>query len=257
MSNFILSYSFVSYTPTASTELASFPDDNIAELLSPEAEYRSVNTLETTIVLDTGAAGTAIAGVYLGGLNVTSVTIEGNDTDSWASPSFSQAVMISQDAELLKYKAFVALTDFEYRYLRIVVPVQSTTDGESFFRIGVAALMSAADELPINPQYSYERAPGWPHEEVELDGGGVETLILGLCMRFEAELEFQARQTHEATFHAINAVQPGQPFIFYENGWHDGGTEKAYLVRIQKPLSIKWEAESYFSTNRWKLIEIV
>ena len=257
MSNFILSFAFVDYTPTASTEHASFPDDNVADLLSPGAEYRSADALETTIVLDTGATGTAVAAVYMGGVNVTSMTIQGNDTDAWGSPAFSLAVTISQDAELLKRKGFFALTGFEYRYMRLVIPVQTRTDGEAFYRMGVAALMSTAAELPINPQYNYERAPGWPHEEVELDGGGVETLILGLCMRFEAELEFQARKTHESTFHAINAVQPGQPFIFYENGWHEGGTEKAYLVRIEKPLRIKWEAESYFSTNRWKLVEIV
>ncbi|MBI4773883.1 MAG: hypothetical protein HY788_06835 [Deltaproteobacteria bacterium] len=257
MSNFILSYSFVDFTPTASTEHASFPAENIADLSKPSAEYRSTNALQTTIVLDTGAAATAIAAVYIGGVNFTSMTIQGNETDSWGAPSFTLAATIAQDAELLKRKAFIALTGFAYRYMRLVIPVQTRTDGEGFYRIGVVALMSTAAELPINPQYNYERAPGWPHEEVELDGGGIETLILGLCMRFEAELEFQARQTHEATFHAINAVQPGQPFIFYENGWHSGGTEKAYLVRIQKPLSIKWEADSYFSTNRWKLVEIV
>jgi len=257
MSNFILSYDFIDYTPTASTEHASFPDDNIADLSSPGAEYRSTNALQTTIVLDTGAAETAVAAVYIGGVNFTSMTIEGNETNSWGAAAFQLGAVIGRDAELLKYKGFFALTDFEYRYMRLIIPAQTRTDGEGFYRVGVVVLLSTAAELPINPQYNYERAPGWPHEEVELDGGGIETLILGLCMRFEAELEFQARKTHEAVFHAINAVQPGRPFIFYENGWHSGGTEKAYLVRIQKPLSIKWEAESYFSTNRWKLIEIV
>lgn len=257
MSNFILSYSFVDYTPTASTEHASFPAENIADLSKPSAEYRSTGALQTTIVLDTGAASTAVAAVYVGGVNFTSLTIQGNATDSWGAPSFTQAVTIAQDAELLKRKAFIALTAFAYRYMRLVIPVQTRTDGEGFYRIGAVALMSAAAELPINPQYGYERSPGWPHEEVELDGGGIETLLLGLCMRFEAELEFQVPAASASTFYAINAVQPGQPFVFYENGWNSGGTEKAYLVRIQKPLSIKWDEYSYFSTNRWKLTEIV
>jgi hypothetical protein len=244
MPNFILIGESDFITPTtitASSEASGFPGSNLLDVHKPGAEWRSTATTEQNIVFDTGTVGCVVTAVFLGDVNFTSVTIQGNATDSWGSPSFSQAFTVSKDNVVQRYKAFAALTGFAYRYLRLLVPAQSPTDSEAFFRIGTAIPASWAGEMEINPEYGGYAYSGQKLSKTEEIAGSVKTRVMSLKKQFGCEMSIVGNLEHVSNFWSkYNAEDPGAAFILYENGLYGGGTEKAYLLEMEDYAELSW-----------------
>lgn len=262
MSNFLFipeTY-FIDATPTASSENASYPDDNITGYAHPAQEYRSANTSETTIVLDTGTPDQAIEGIYIGGVNFTSMYLAASNTTSWATPDFGEsAKTIALDKVVQRRKGLFVTTGWDGEYLRIRIPNQATTDSETFFRIGVVILFSNAVEMPVNPDYGYERGAPREYHTRKYPGGGRETLNLGLYDAFTSDmiLSGTVSEVEDFVWDYIKKPSPGSAYVLYENGWRSGGTEKTYLVEIENPEDIRVKAPNYneAETNSIRLIE--
>jgi hypothetical protein len=107
-------------TITASESNSFYPVSNLQKLSTTDA-WRSNNATGTkTIVFDLGSAKTVDTCVVVGDnynrvLTATTLLIEGNATDSWGSPSFSQSLVISANEAI----ASALFTDKSYRYWRI------------------------------------------------------------------------------------------------------------------------------------------
>jgi hypothetical protein len=154
-------------TLTAKDSAAGFPVANVA-LLDPGLIWKPATTGETWILVDFGSA-TTVAGVFLNRANFLSATIQGNDTDSWAGPSFSQAKTLVTD-DIGNTHGYWTLTAFNYRYLRILIPAQSFLDGATVPSLG--NLIAAAAEVSVRVA-SFGPAQMTEYTVFRADGGSL------------------------------------------------------------------------------------
>ena len=115
-------------TLTASDENPAFPVENSQDTRLSRL-YKSTST-SINIVVDLGESLTATA-FFLANHNLTSsatITIEGNATDSWTTPSYSNSITYSAD---IIQELFATQT---YRYWRVVISDATNTD--TFIKFG-------------------------------------------------------------------------------------------------------------------------
>lgn len=137
-------------TITASTERTGYPATNL--IIPQLTRIFSFNTNSGNIVIDLSAA-TQIKSIIIGNTNITSsgtLVIEGNATDSWGAPSYSQAITINDDA-----KNQILYLDQTYRYFRIVFGTDATL---SYVTVGHLFIGDYTQMPGINPELkeSYE-----------------------------------------------------------------------------------------------------
>ena len=62
----------------------------------------------------------SLQGIMLNDVNFDKVVIQGNASDAWGGPSYASGTLtVSQDKVTGRYKIYIPLTGFNYRYLRI------------------------------------------------------------------------------------------------------------------------------------------
>lgn len=148
MANRRLSKTFLSISVlSATSEASSFPRANIVDRTSPQRAWRSTGIgTDHRIVIDLGATQTDIT-CYLDWLNFTSFKYQesANGTSGWADIGSLRTV--EPDAMHGIYRRVDNITMTGKRYLGIYIPAQSTTDGESYFRIGTFAVPVNVVEL--------------------------------------------------------------------------------------------------------------
>lgn len=126
-------------TPTASSEYSS--DLAVANILSDHIGkvWRSADTVLTAnIVFNLGSA-VNITVFSLFNFNFTSgatLTLEGNASDSWGAPSYSQTLTIPTDADGNVIKRIVFFLNETYQYWRLVIDDSAST--ESYLELGRA-----------------------------------------------------------------------------------------------------------------------
>ena len=149
---------FIDYAITSADQDSDWPASNLEILNSSTEAWRSTGKLETEIRIDlTEAKQNPTIGLYR--CNFTSVTIQGNDSDVWTSPSFSQAYTAVQDPDHFIYKLRKDLgASFNYRYLSIIIGAQDPIDGATYFEIGALPIIDNANLENFNaePQSTFE-----------------------------------------------------------------------------------------------------
>lgn len=154
-------------TITASGSAAGFPVSSLVDI-DPGIIWKG-NATSANIVIDLGSAK-SVNHVWLNNANFLSATIQANDTNAWGTPAVSiNATLASDDIGIVK--GFFDLSETAYRYVRIVIPVQTFLDSESApwlgnLVIGESDLLKVAD---WEPQTIEKRS------EFEPDGGGFRT----------------------------------------------------------------------------------
>lgn len=133
-----LAFSFLNKAIAATLGLTSFTEAETAVgVRHPERPHLRAFTPDLSggaIVLDFSVA-TVLEVVALIHANFTSATIQGNATNSWGAPSYTQAITLAR-AGNRRYHYALRPVAFNYRYLRVNVPTQSTTDGATRFALG-------------------------------------------------------------------------------------------------------------------------
>lgn len=259
MPNFLFGYSankdnkFVDYTPVADSQDTNYPASNLKDYHHLKRHWRSLVTTEVKIVCDMAAAKTLMA-VMLDDLNFTSVYIEGS-ADNVTYP-FSQLFTISKDERVDRYKAYLVLTGFNYRYLRVRIPAQTPTDGLSAFRIGRVIALDTQLELPINPSYPYDYEAPKKYKKIEFESGGIEKINTGSNKIWHGDfgIEVFVRDTEGSTLWQLDAIDEDQLLVFYENR---GATNKAYICMRDNSLKV---SETYYNigkTGSYEFQEIV
>jgi hypothetical protein len=121
---------------TASTEDGNYPATNAASPDRPFQPWKSGTAGDEWLVVDFGAPAVLNA-VALIRANFASATIQGNATDVWTSPAYSQTVTIARNPISGRYHHVHQIVgSFEYRYLRILIPSQATLDGAVAYVLG-------------------------------------------------------------------------------------------------------------------------
>jgi hypothetical protein len=246
------------YTPTASHEDSSYPDDNLIEYARPIKRWQyDSSTPEITIILDLGFK-LAVTGIYVGEINFTSLLIAANDSDSWGSPSWSETEFtIAKDPRTQRYKGFFELESCMYRYIRLRILPQTPVDGADVFKIGTVVLARTNVLLPINPRYDYDMTAQKPSRQVEYETGPRDHHVLGMLKRFEASFSFEGERSNEAAFwDKYNLGDPGAMFLFYENGWQGGGSESAWLMRMDGKIKVTCKGYEWFESETLEYREV-
>lgn len=161
-----------------STAAAAFPAANVKSPERPFQPWRSTGLGVQSLVVDFGAAVVlnVVAPIHA---NVGTVTIQGNATDVWTSPAYSQTQAIGRNPWNTRYQAAHLPVGFTYRYLRLLIDSQTPLDGLAYYSLG--GLWAGGLESPARAvRYDYDIEPIEPRKDVQPEHGGWrERLTMG------------------------------------------------------------------------------
>lgn len=240
MANTRLIQVFVTYTPTATSENASFPATNLLLYGHPFRPWKAlVATGIVDVTLDFGSGNTLSAlaanpGLLLYPVNFTSARIQANSSVSWGSPPWDQPVTIAKDPFTGRYKGFWHLADLSavalaYRYLNIRIPSQVPVDG-AVYRIGTI-VVGQVIELSVNPNAPLVRDREDPAIITEFMDGGREINEMGepvLDLALPRKLYSAAALTEQLSTVDLGI---GAPFVIWDAALN--ASQYAWLVRRQ------------------------
>lgn len=237
MGNFIFGYNFLDGTDTASSENPSYPLSNIKDYEHLKRHWRSTVITESWVKRNFGQPKNLLA-VCLDDVNFTTVTIQGNATDTWTSPAFSQVFTISKDKRTQRYKGYLTLSGFNYKWLRILIPAQTPVDGLSAFRIGRLVCLNTVFELSESHGFTYEYSADEKMETNEFLSGSFEDINRGdFCWQGSFSIDMQLR-TNEDEIWRLNALKKNANLVFYEN---NNDTTKFYVCRRRTAIEVTWK----------------
>ena len=138
---------FIDYTILSiSSEDTDYPGSNLKVYESSTQSFRTQNTSLLTIDIDLGA-GVQDPTVLIYNPNFKDqILFRGNTSNNWGAPPFSSSNFnIEYDPEHFIYKRGIEVTGFNYRYMRIEIPVQSRVDSAAYYEIGVIAIFGTKE----------------------------------------------------------------------------------------------------------------
>lgn len=128
---------------TASSEAAVFAAANLLQYDPALVWKAAAFSGNVTLTADLGAAG-QINFIWLNNANFLNVTIQANSANTWDSPAVSKAVVMAED-DVGVIKGFFEFSASPFRYVRVVIPVQTLTDGSSVPFLGNMVLGNTQD----------------------------------------------------------------------------------------------------------------
>lgn len=168
-------------TIAASSEAANLPATNVSKPGRPFMPWRAGAAGDQSVVINFGSAKLVNA-VWLVRTNFTTVRIQGNPSDSWGAPAFNQEYTVGLSPWNFRYQLGVRVTGFNYQFLRVFIPSQTTTDGTAYMLGGVWA--GPIEPLPQNVRFDVNLATVQPSLDVAPQHQGWrQRLVLGepLC----------------------------------------------------------------------------
>jgi hypothetical protein len=178
------------------------------------------------------SAAQTVAAVVLDDVNFDKVIIVGHGSDlsdDWSGADYtSGAVTISNDAQVNRYKVYIPLTAFNYRWLGIIVPDAASAVGAytTKWEIGRVGILDSVTTFTKNMARNYQRGAQRKYSEVELKSGHVDRISDGE-IGWIGTLNFTHRTTaQEADLTTLNNLDISETLIFYEN---NSDTSKVYF----------------------------
>lgn len=170
-------------TITASSFDVNFPPSNLI-LFDPGVVWKAETFAEElNLVIDLGAPLKA-RHIWLCNANFVNCTIQASSADSWAMPEVSRLVTLVKDRVGI-LKGFFDLSTSNYRYIRLIIPVQPLAFG-SVPQLG-NIIIGAASELSVS---DFSVSETWKWKKFESDGGSYSQIRKG-----------RGRQSIQLAFH--------------------------------------------------------
>jgi hypothetical protein len=145
-------YNFTEITSiTANSANPLFPAFNLLDL-DPGVIWRAASfSVAVTLVFDLSTAKD-INKIWLNNANFTNLSIQANSSNSWTSPAVNKSVVLGENAigTLCGYFAF---SETKYRYVRILIPVQTLAFGAAP-QLGNVILGKDLDFSPVSDFHS-------------------------------------------------------------------------------------------------------
>lgn len=179
---------FYQYAPESQAYTASgaaydsgeYVAQNLAFLGEPRRTARSTDLASSPIVLDLGTHS-GIAAFSFEGANFGSLLLEGNATNSWGAPSFSETVSVTGlntwNGRRFRVYAPVASFAASYRYARITPSAPDS--GTTYFELGSVGPWKTLRTLVDQWQLPYSRQPLAQTESIALGGGTIRYGVPG------------------------------------------------------------------------------
>lgn len=162
-------------TLTASGSNASFPVANVIDIEPFKRWHADAYAGDVWVMNDFGSAKSLTA-IFLNQCNFPACKVQGNDTNSWGTPSFElSCALVVDDAG--NRKGWFDLSAFNYRYIRVLIASGQTLDNsETVPAIGnIIAGTSAA--LPLVGDFVARMVQR--SIRFESDGGAVDKVKVG------------------------------------------------------------------------------
>lgn len=223
----ILSNDYVTYTPTARSAKTDYPVINITDKWHMLRRFRADDaTANDWLIKLDFTTSTIIKILFLRYVNFNSITIQGNDTDVWTSPSFSETVSLTLDDVTNRYTLTHLLTAFEYRYMRLFIPTGQTPISDTVWFIGDVCCFSDYVEFTRNIT-SYSRTAEIPYSDIKINDRISDRVTFSDHLKFTSTIDFGERvYLYESELLDINAMPCATPVLFFENM---GDNEKGWL----------------------------
>lgn len=266
MGNIIISSDLISVADggiTAQSTASGFAKDDVMDFWHLKRRWRlnTANKSSTNpiIYFDLGAA-TTVTSIFLNDVNFSKVLILGHAsslTTNWAAATFSSGeVAVSVDAQVGRYKVYVPLTSFNYRWLAICVPSAASAVGSytTKWEIGTVCILNSISTFTENMTYGYVRGAKQARIDLESASGHRERTKIG-AVRWEGVLSFGHRTTtEEADLTTMNNLDIDDPLVFYEN---NSDTSKAYLCLRDDDYMGTQVANSVVTGSTIRLTELI
>lgn len=248
--NFGIGYNFKDYTVTASPEDSNYPASNLKEYTHPLWIWKADNEGDVNLVLNFTDIS-SISYIFLNNANFKHLWIEGNDTDSWSSPSFSSERDIDYDIRVNRIKCIIELSGFNYRYMRIRIDGSSIQSSPQKAQMGNIVIPSEIIIFDSNPSFPYPFKISKPTKKNKFESGGFEKIELSDLLRYAGTLNFKYyKKSKEEDHYIINRIAQDIPVIFWENTPDAVLTGyQSYIVYLEKDLSFSWVESNYEHTS--------
>lgn len=245
MANFRMMLAPLTVVPTATSTDSNWPVTNVnilTDLAKKWAAAVATGIVDFTFDLGVGNTFSGLAadpGIFIDDVNVTSIKLQANATNSWGTPSWDQAVTVAKCGEVQRYKGFWRLADLSasavaYRYVNVRILSQTPTDAANY-RMSRAYLGSVT-ELTANPEYDFDYRLDQATEVTKLAHGGRETSLMGprkIIVAGKRRIYGATELSQEQTIHAIT---PGAPVVLWDASYGGGVSQSAWLVeRVDMP----------------------
>lgn len=222
---------------SAVTEGASTPVSNVTSRDRPYRVYRGTGAHTNEILtIDFGAAQN-VGGVFLDNINVSLVTIQGNATDSWGSPSFTVGGVPAYNYASGRTKLASVTPTFNYRYMRIVSG-GSSTDGTDTLAIGGVTIFDTVATWVENTGFPYREKAKKEALITVLPGGSIDKTTLGdryAEITLASALNSSAIDSDMRAF--LDAAAGGELVWFYRN---NSDPSEAYLCQKLIDTDFEW-----------------
>jgi len=174
----VLTYTVDSF----SSENSQFPASNVLTYENQFDFWKTTVTTDSWIIVDLGSAK-VIDSVVLVNTNAPVYRIEGDTTNSFASPPFnSGAINVKQDLITRRFSSIKNPQDFasfNLQFIRIFIPSGTPLDGASEFSLGGLVITDQAENLLTNPNWGLRIERDQVITETKLLGGGLQTVQRG------------------------------------------------------------------------------
>lgn len=247
-------------TITGSADAAGFGAANLKTPQSPfSAPAKTSAGGAQNYVIDFGVA-TTLDMVGLVHVNFTSATLQGNATDSWGAPSFTQALTITRNPWTWRYQLHQALSGFNLRFARLVIPSQTPVDGATGYRIG-GVWAGRLTDTPTFFRWNVEKRVRLPRRDTEAEHGGWGyQLVLGdPTVEITAQIADDVKKATPGLNDGVAAWQEilrqawaAGTFWFYDD---KGDSSSAWPV--QRRNDIAWTLDAGLGTTPLELKEVV
>lgn len=248
---------------TAQSTANSFAKVNIMDFWHLKRRWRmdslTKSSINPVIYFDFSSAKT-IDSIVFNDVNFDKVVILGHASDlstDWTAASFSSGeISINKDAQVDRYKVYIPLTSFNYRWLAVCVPSTASAVGSytTKWEIGTVLPLDSIHTFTHNMSYDYTRGAQKAYSDIELKSGHIERIGLGE-IRWAATLSFKDRTiTEEVDLTTMNNMNIADPFVFYEN---DSNTSKVYLCLRNSDYSGTMVIDNVVTGTSIQLLEMI
>jgi hypothetical protein len=251
-------------TITAVSTASGYAAANLLNFINLKRNWR-MNTANKSdsvaaLVFDFTTAKT-IAAVVLDDVNFDKVIIKGHASSlsNWDTATFSSGtISISKDAKTNRYKAFIPLTSFDYRYMAVLIPTTAAGVGDytTKWQAGRVGPLDSYYTFGRNMDWGYQRGASQTYDQISFQNGRRERGTVGI-RRWEATLNFNSPRrisTEEIDLDTLNNYDMDDPLIFYEN---EGDTSKVYFCYRDTDYFGTYTLDDGVSGNSIKLVELI
>ncbi len=260
----IISNDFISVADaeiTSRSSASGYDKKNVMNLWNLKRRFRAGDLTKSDsnplLIFDMGSAQTVDA-VFLNDVNFDTVRIFGHASDlgtNWAAASLDTGdVTIGKGGRVSnRYKAYIPLTSFNYRWLAVGTPAAASAVGDytTAWEVGTVAIMDTVTEFSTSMGYPMVTTA----EELYVDVGRSERISLNDAKQGLISLSFSnARPIANTDLDTFQNMGDAEPLLIYVN---DSDTAQAWIVRKDTTVSTTQNDGTNITGSTMQLKELV